>query len=303
MTKSAVLFALMISAATAGAAVFTNSVSQDAFVRAAAPTSNYGAAGSLAVSGASATNGTGVTNGAFDSLIRFSTTAMVAGCNAAFGSNRWGVTGARFRVTEVGAPNNAIFNRGKGAFEIRWIAADAWVEGTGQPTTPTTNGVSYNDEAALLDGGVDVSLGTFTNSGTDGVLSFALALPAGFLSDVKAGGEVGLFLTAVDPGIGFTFNARSFGTVGARPFLDVTVRPLPVVIAMEAPPGEAVLTFTNGIAGETVSVLGSTNLVLPAELWSVLSDSAPVTDGVFTISCTNGILGDAAQQYFLLRAP
>ena len=87
----------------------------DAFVRSAAPGSNYGAAGALSVSGSAAVNGSGQQNGLFDSLMRFPMAGVAASLNGSFGSNGWVVTGATLVVAEVGAPNNAIFDRGVGA--------------------------------------------------------------------------------------------------------------------------------------------------------------------------------------------
>jgi len=108
------------------AAFFTNSVSVDAFVRSNAPTSNYGGAGALSVSGSVSTNGLGIANGVFDTFIRFNTTAMVTNFDSMFGTNNWVINGAKLRVTEIGAPAQTNFNRGKGAFEIRWIANTNW---------------------------------------------------------------------------------------------------------------------------------------------------------------------------------
>lgn len=100
--------------------------SADAFVRSLAPGSNYGAAGALSVSGSAAVNGSGQQNGLFDSLMRFPMSGVVTSFNASLGSDRWVVTAATLAVTEVGVPSNAIFNRGVGAFEVRWIASDGW---------------------------------------------------------------------------------------------------------------------------------------------------------------------------------
>ena len=66
-----------------------------------------------------------------------------------------GRDGATLVVTEVGAPNNMIFNWGVGGFEIRWIESDGWVEGTGRPIAPTTDGVSYQSLALALNPAVD----------------------------------------------------------------------------------------------------------------------------------------------------
>jgi len=118
-------FAAVIIASSSRAAFFTNSASADSFVRSNAPTLNYGGAGSLSISGPIATNGSGVANGASDSFIRFNTAAMVANFDSLFGANNWAVSSAKLRVTEMGAPPNAIFNRGIGGFEIRWKRRNA----------------------------------------------------------------------------------------------------------------------------------------------------------------------------------
>ncbi|HTX54559.1 MAG TPA: hypothetical protein VMD08_14210 [Candidatus Baltobacteraceae bacterium] len=202
--------------------------SADAFVRSLAPASNYGAAGSLSVSGSAAVNGSGQQNGLFDSLMRFPMSDLVTSFEGSFGTNGWVVTGATLAVTEVGAPNNGIFNRGVGAFEVRWIASDTWVEGRGKPTGPTTDGVAYQDLGGVLNPAADVSLGTFTNGGVDGVLSFPLPLAGAMVSNIVAGGDLNLYLTAASASVGFTVNSRNFGTTSAWPALQVTAVAKPV---------------------------------------------------------------------------
>jgi hypothetical protein len=194
----------------------------DAFVRSVAPGSNYGAAGSLSVSGPAAVNGSGQQNGLLDSLIRFPMSNVVAAAAGVFGTNAWVVTGATLIVTEVGAPNNAVFNRGVGAFEIRWLASDTWVEGAGTPNTPTTDGVGYQDLSSLLNPALDASLGFFTNSGLNVTLTFPLVLAGGVVSNILAGANVNLYLTAASASVGFTFNSRNFATSNAWPGLTIT---------------------------------------------------------------------------------
>jgi hypothetical protein len=113
------LWILLALETSAHAAWFTNSFSTDAFVRATAPALNYGSAGALSVSGSNAVNGLGATNGVFDSFIRVNSAGMVSNFDSTFGTNNWVINGARLRVTELGAPANAFFNRGIGSFEIR----------------------------------------------------------------------------------------------------------------------------------------------------------------------------------------
>ena len=201
----------------------------DAFVRSLAPDNNYGAAGALSVSGSGSVNGSGPQNGLFDSLIRFPMSNVVAAVTGAFGTNGWVVTGAALSLSEVAAPSNPIFNRGVGAFEIRWIASDTWVEGTGKPTTPTTDGVAYQDLASVLNPALDESLGSFTNSGLDGTVSFTLPLAVGLVSNVVAGADLNLYLTAASASAGFTFNSRNFSSTNSWPVLTITAAAKPRV--------------------------------------------------------------------------
>ncbi len=181
----------------------------DAFVRSLAPNSNYGAAGALSVSGSTAVNGQGVQRGLLDTFMKFNVAGVVSQMDAQFGAGNWGFTDAVLRLTEDPAPNNPIFNRGVGQFEIRWIASDAWLEGTGTPNAPTTNGVRYSDEATFLNPAVDVALGLFSNTLTMDAHLYTLDLVEPFVDDLLAAGDVSLFLTAEDSSVGFTLNSRT----------------------------------------------------------------------------------------------
>lgn len=296
------IVSLAILADSAGAAVFTNSVSVDSFVRAAAPTLNYGGAGALSVSGSGSANGSGVTNGVFDSFFRFNTVEMVTSFNSLFGPNNWVINGVKLRVTELGAAANPIFNRGIGAFEIRWIANDNWTEGAGTPNGPATTGINYNDEPALLNSGTDVSLGAFTNAGVDAAQSFPLALSTAFVNDLRAGGEVGFYLTALDAGIGFTFDSRSFGTVSARPFLEISTVPTLGIAAINLTGTDVVLAGTNAAAGGAYYVLSSTNVALPLNEWAPVATNVPVANGDFTITVLNAAnTNGPARQFFIIQ--
>jgi hypothetical protein len=296
------LLSSVVIASSTRAAFFTNNVSVDAFVRSNTPIANYGGAGSLSVSGLTATNVSGLaTNGIEDTFIRFNTAAMVTNLDFAFGTNNWVINGAKLRVTEIGAPAQTIFNRGKGAFEIRWIANTNWAEGTGMPNSPGSTGIVFTNELILLNAGTDVSLGTFTNAGVDFTNNFTLALPAVFTSSMKAGGEVGFFLTAIDSSIGFTFNSRSFGTVSARPYLEISAVPRPGIAAISLSGTDVILSATNGVVGGAYYVLGSTNFLLPLNQWTPVAFNVPVANGNFTLTVTNGVNSNAPQQFFILQ--
>ena len=204
--------------------------SADAFLRALDPTSNFGKAGALAVSGALAKNETGDTNGEYDSFIRFPTDGLKKALNAALGSNNWRITGVELRLSEDSDPDNPIFNRGVGTFEIRWLASTNWVEGTGTPKSDRTNGITYQQLPALLDPLKDVSLGQFTNSGADLHLSFLLPLADVLVTNILAGTELNLYLAPVSPTIGFTFYGRNFPNGIFRAMFAVTaVAIVPVI--------------------------------------------------------------------------
>lgn len=284
----------------AGASVFTNTPDADAFVWAAAPGSNYGGAGALSVSGATASNGSGVTNGVFDTFIRFNTGAMVTNFNLAFGSNNWVISGATLQLTENGAPTQTIFNRGVGAFQIRWIANDNWTEGTGMPNAPATTGISYSEEPSLLNSLTDLSLGVFTNAGANATEHFPLALPPAFVANLQAGGEVGFYLTAVNPGTGFTFNSRHFGTTSAWPYLSIAAAPQPGLTSASLAGTNVVLTASNGAAGGTYYVLTSTNLASPISQWTAVLTNVLAAGGNFVLTITNAASTNI-EQFFMLR--
>jgi len=203
--------------------------SADAFVIAREPTNNYGGAGASSVSGSAGTNADGQLNGAADSLARFPMSNLVSSADAALGTHDWLVTHATLRVYEMGAPPHPIFSRGVGQFEVRWIVNDSWIEGTGIPSMPTQDGVSWKDLSLILEPSIDQTLGFFTNTGADGPLSFDLALIPALVSDIRSGTEVGMYFTAASPEIGFTFDSRTFVVPSEQPRLEITAASQPIV--------------------------------------------------------------------------
>lgn len=299
------LFLLSFIAATVAftttrAAIFTNSVDADTFVRSNAPSLNYGGAGALSVSGAASTYlSSGTTNGIADTFIRFNTYSMVTNFNALFGTNNWAISSAKLQVTEVGTPNNSIFDQGKGAFQIYWVADDNWTEGTGTPNLPTTDGISYSSEPLLLTN--TAMLGTFTNTAANATLLLSLGLPSVFANDAQSGGEVTLFLTAIDPKIGFTFNSRSFGTISTRPFLEISAAPVPGITGVNVSGTNVTLSATNGDAGGTYFVLSSTNIALPFSQWTTVATNTLTAGGNFNLTATNAAATTAGGQFYMIE--
>ncbi len=238
--------------ASATAAVVSLTSSADAFLTAGSadssagsPTGNYGAAGALQISAV------GSTKGEIQSLLKFDLAVAKSTFDAAYGVGNWLVDSITLQLgtnfgTQGAQPNNPIFNRiNAGLFTIDWLANDNWIEGTGNPGAPTTDGVSFSSLAALVSA-ADKSLGTFsympvgnTNPPTVPPATYALNLDASFLADVSAGNHVSLRAYAADAGVSYLFNARSFGTAANRPTL--------IVSASVPEPGTSVL-----LAGTTV---------------------------------------------------
>jgi hypothetical protein len=264
----------------------------DSFVRSLAPTSNYGAGGALSVSGSAAFNGSGEQNGSFDTLMRFPMSNLVASLDSALGTQHWIVTEIRLELIESAAPDSSIFNRGVGQFEVRWMGSDGWVEGTGKPSAPTTDGVAWQDLPLIVNSNLDVSLGVFTNSGVNGQLSANLALVDRFLEDLRTGGELSLQLTARSPEIGFTFNSRNFGNTNSQPVLVVraAANPMPRIETVAIARSTVTISFGT-VSNWAYTLQGATGLESAAPaIWSNLLTIPAQPNGtnvVFVEAATN----------------
>lgn len=222
-------FGLAWPPAAARAALVTLIPNQDTFAWAADPDSTYGAAGALSVAGDTAVNGDNEPQGIFDTWLKFNAASAVSQFDAMFGAGNWTLLSARLSLQEVAAPNNPIFNRGIGQFDITWIANDDWSEGPGSPgdAEPATgNQIGYNYGLSILNSANDELLGIHQNAGTSTRQNFGLALSGGFRTDLLAAGVVSLYLSAVESGVGFTFNS-STTPVQNRPQLILEAVPEP----------------------------------------------------------------------------
>jgi len=216
--------------------IFTIMPTEDAFVRAAESTLNYGAAGALAVAGADAKNALGQQQGRFDSVIKFNTSDAVDRFDTIYGPSNWEITSVALELSEVAAPNNTTFNRGVGDFEVFWLSDDNWKEGPGKPTShpPIAQGleISYNLLLSMLDTATERSLGQFSNYGTDSKNTYLLLQEQDFVDDLVAGSSVSLHLTPLSSTIGFTFNSVNNLISASRPKLIVTVVPEPAMMIL-----------------------------------------------------------------------
>ena len=182
---------------------------------------NYGGAGKLGVAAS------GKPNGEFQSVLKFDTSAAKAAFDAEFGIGSWSIQSITLQLS-ASAVNDPIFNAiSAGQFTISWMQNDSWVEGTGTPGVPTTDGITWNTLPGFLGPG-DENVGTFSfNGATSGATTYTLTLTSGLVADVMAGGVISLRTFAADSNISYLFNSRSFNTATARPMLAITAVPEP----------------------------------------------------------------------------
>jgi hypothetical protein len=211
--------------------VFSSTTVADAFLATGSPDNpagadltalNYGGAGTLVVAPASSAKGE------FQSVIRFRLAEAVTLFNGAYGSNNWSITGISLELTSnYGTngvqPNNPIFPAiSGGKFVIEWLADDSWVEGTGNPSRPTTDGVTYNDLASLLAlPHESLCTNTYAPPGNNVHVTWPLPLSSNVVADITAGGEVSFLFYAGDQQVGYLFNSYFYGR-GNEPLIHVT---------------------------------------------------------------------------------
>lgn len=210
--------ALALPAFTASAIQFSLSPTQDAFVSSANSTSNYGAAGALLV------NAAGLPKGEFDSLLEFNFASAKSAFDLQFGAGNWVIQSIKLQLTSAN-PNNVIFNSpaAAGQFTLTWMQNDSWVEGTGTPGLPTTDGVTFATLQSFR-GVSDETLGTYTfPGGTTGNNTYTLGLTTNFLADAVAGHTVSVLALPADSSIVYTANSRDFTmNLSNRPVLTIT---------------------------------------------------------------------------------
>lgn len=232
--RAAMVIAATISCLGAMAAAqvtYSGQDEADAFVATGSPSNpdgadltglNFGDAGILVV--APAVSG----NGEFQSLLKFNLADAVAQFNSNFGAGEWKVIGISLTLTSnYGTsgeqPYNAIFPAVSGGrFVIEWLADNDWMEGTGTPNLPTTDGVTYDSLPGLLSGANEI-LGTnlYTPPGDNVAVTYPLPLTTNLVAAVAAGGDITLLFYAADDQIGYLFNSDNYGR-GNEPLIQIS---------------------------------------------------------------------------------
>ena len=183
--------------------------------------SNFGAAGSLAI-GAS-----GLPQGEFQSVLQFDLSAAQSSFNAQFGVGQWAIQSVTLQLTSS-PHNNAIFNDiAAGQFNVSLMQNNSWVEGTGTGGIPTSDGISFSSlQGTYINNASDQALGAFSfPGGSSGQNSYVLSLSSGLVGDITSGSDLSLRLFAGDSAVSYLFTSRS-GTSSARP--DILVQAMAV---------------------------------------------------------------------------
>lgn len=203
---------------------------------------NFGAAGTLAIAPGTALKGE------FQSVMKFNLSNGIALFNGAYGSNHWTIGAVNLILTSnYGTngvqPNNAIFNViSGGQFVIEWLSDNDWVEGTGTPAQPTTDGITYDSLPSLLDAPREaLCTNTYVPPGDNIPVTWPLPLAPSLVTNLSAGGDVTFHFYAADNQIGYLFNSYSYGR-GNEPFLTVVANPLLQIVSASLTNGTLHLT-------------------------------------------------------------
>jgi hypothetical protein len=221
---------------------------------------NFGAAGTLVIAPAASAKGE------FQSVLKFSLSNAVSMFNTNFGAGNWSITNISLVLTSnYGTngvqPNNAMFPViSTGEFVIEWLSDDDWMEGTGTPNLPTTDGVTYDSLVALLSSPTAIlGTNTYIPPGDNVAVTYTLPLNTNLVADVSAGGDVSFVLYAADNQVGYLFNSCNYGR-GNEPLISVTA------CLNAVPPKILSGYFTNGLFHLTG--IGGANLVYQVQTGS-----------------------------------
>jgi hypothetical protein len=212
-------------------AILTTTPVADAFV-ASGPTgnlsdNNYGGGGALAIAAA------GLPNGEFQSVMRFDLSGTRSSLDVEFGAGQWSIQSITLQLSSS-PHNNAIYNNiAAGQFGISLMQNNSWVEGTGNASNPTTDGITFNTlNSRFINISADQTLGTFHfPGGTSGANQYTLSLAPGLISDVTGGNEVSLRLFADDNTVSYLFSSRS-ASAALQPELIIDAIPEPRTLAL-----------------------------------------------------------------------
>jgi len=245
--------------------IYSTTSFADAFLATGSPGtnltgSNFGAAGILAIAPATSVKGE------FQSVLQFDLSGATNLFNSTYGTNNWIIGGISLQLTSnYGAagekPDNSLFPTiNGGQFVIEWLSNNDWLEGTGMPKQPTTDGVTYNSLPDLLSGAHEIlCTNSYSPPGNNVPVIYPLPLNTNLVAEVAAGGDVTFLLYAADDHIAYLFNSCNFGG-NNEPLMHVTANAAPLKILSGI--------FTNGsfhltglgLATQPYQIQATTNL-------------------------------------------
>jgi hypothetical protein len=230
---------------------------------------NFGGAGTLVVAPASSAKGE------FQSVIQFNLAPAISLFDTTYGTNRWTITGVSLELTSnygtAGVqPNNPIFGViSGGQFVIEWLSNNDWIEGTGNPNLPTTDGVTYDSLPELLAGPhVVLCTNTYSPPGNNIHVTYPLPLDLNLVTNVAAGSNLSLLFYAADNQIDYLFNSYRYGR-GNEPLIHVTATPLLKIVSGNFTNGVFRLTCLGG-ADLSYQVHASSDLMMTN--WEILGN-------------------------------
>jgi hypothetical protein len=209
------------------AATFTANPAADAFV-ATGPTgnladNNYGGGGALVVAAP------GLPGGEFQTVMQFDLSAAAGTFNALYGAGGWSIQSVSLQLT-ASPHGNAIYNpSAAGQFGVSLMQNNNWVEGTGNASNPTTDGITYNQLVNLLiNPATDQDEGTFGYNGqTSSAAVYHLPVGPALSADILSGSDATLRLFATDNVVSYLLNSRTTTPLSGAPELIITVVPEP----------------------------------------------------------------------------
>jgi hypothetical protein len=224
-TTIRILLLLALTPLITTAATFSANPVADAFVTTGPggtlSSSNYGGAGAISVSAP------GSAQGELQSVMRYDLSGARTLFDTTFGAGNWTVRSVRLQLTGQVA-NNGVFNTpAAGLLGVSWMQNDSWVEGTGNPSAPTSIGITYDSLPTFL-GPNDQDLGSLSyNGATSGSFANTLTLSSGLLGDIQNGGLLSLRLFAGDASVSGVFPSRTFITPANRPLITIDAVAVP----------------------------------------------------------------------------
>ena len=166
-------------------------------------------------------------------MIKFDFSGVRSSLDAVYGAGNWSIQSVSLQLTSS-PHNNVIYNDiAAGLFGVSLMQNSSWVEGTGNASNPTSNGITYNTlQNTFINNATDQALGTFNfPGGSLGANSYSLGLSSGLTTDILAGSIASLRLFAADNQVSYLFSSRAMPSPNL-PQLIITAVPEPGCLAL-----------------------------------------------------------------------